>query len=70
MMGILEWFSKQKNLEDPSLQPLDGEGPGQTIKTISEPKKNMGFLKKLAIVGAAGAAGAYGGYKLMRQRKK
>ena len=55
MMGILEWFSKQKNLEDPSLQPLDGEGPGQKIKTIPDQKKNMGFLKKLALVGAAGA---------------
>ena len=70
MMGIIEWMSKQKNLEDPTLQPLEGEGPGQKVKTIPEPKKDMGFLKKLALVGAAGAAGAYGGYKLMRQRKK
>lgn len=70
MMGILEWLSKQKNLEDPSLQPLEGEGPGQKIKTIPDKKKGMGFLKKLAIAGAAGAAGAYGGYKFVRRTKK
>ena len=70
MMGLLEWMSKQKNLEDPTLKPLDGEGPGQKIKTVTEPKKGMGFLKKLAIAGAAGAAGAYGGYKLVRRNKK
>lgn len=70
MMTILEWFSKQKNLEDTSLQPLDGEGPGQKIKTAPEKKKGMSFLKKLALAGAVGAAGAYGGYKLTRRNKK
>ena len=70
MMGILEWMSKQKNLEDPTLQPLDGEGPGQKIKTVPEPKKSMGFLKTLGLAGAAGAAGAYGGYKFVRRPKK
>lgn len=70
MMNILEWLSKQKQLEDPSLKPLEGEGPGQKVKAEPEPKKGMGFLKKLAIAGVAGAAGAYGGYKLVRRDRK
>jgi len=70
IMGILEWASKQQNLEDTSLKPLDGEGPGQTIKTVPDEKKGMGFLKKLALGSALGAAGAYAGYKFVRRPKK
>lgn len=68
MMGIIEWMSKKENLEDKSLDPLEGEGLGQKIEAPA--KKSTGFLKKLAIGAAAGGLGAYAGYKLARSRKK
>lgn len=68
MMGLIEWLSKQENLEDKDLNSLEGEGIGQKVET--PPKKGMGFLKGLALGVAGAGLGAYAGYKLAKSRKK
>lgn len=62
LMPILEMLSKREKMEDKSLNPLEGEGPGQ--KTPA--KKGLGFLKGLALAGG----GALAGYHLTRRKRK